>query len=43
MKKKDILDAYIKFGTKLFHLARGKKRKFEIGHRKNEEKVILSP
>ncbi len=38
MKKIDILDAYIKFGTKLFHLTWEKKEKFKTCHRKSEEK-----
>jgi hypothetical protein len=40
MKKIDILDAYIKFGTKLFHL-KWEKRKLKIYHRKNEKMVNL--
>jgi len=38
MKKIDILEAYIKFGTKLFHLTLEKKVKCKINHRKNEKK-----
>jgi hypothetical protein len=34
----DILDAYIKFGTKLFHLTWEKKGKSKIVHRENEKK-----
>jgi hypothetical protein len=34
----DILDAYIKIGTKLFHFTWEKKGKSKIVHRKNEEK-----
>jgi hypothetical protein len=34
----DILDAYIKFGIKLFHLTWRKKGKSKIGYRKVEEK-----
>ncbi len=36
MKTIDILNAYVKFKTKLFHLTWKKKSK--TGHRKNEEK-----
>jgi hypothetical protein len=38
VKKIDILNASIKFGTKLFQLTSGKKGKFEIGCKKNEKK-----
>jgi hypothetical protein len=39
VKKVDIIDAYIKIGTKLFHLTREKKKgKSKKGHRKNEKK-----
>jgi hypothetical protein len=34
----DTLDAYIKFGTQLFHFTREKWVKCKIGHGKNEEK-----
>jgi len=37
VKKVNILDAYIKLGTKLFFYKR-KKGKFKINHKKNEEK-----
>jgi hypothetical protein len=37
-EKVDIINAYIKFGTKLFHLTREKKGKSKKGHRKNEKK-----
>jgi hypothetical protein len=33
-----ILQAYIKFGTKLFHMTWLKKMKCKIGHGKSEEK-----
>jgi len=33
VKKIDILDVYIKFGTKLFHLSWEKKGKSKIGHK----------
>jgi len=38
MKIIDILKAYIKFGTKLFHLRWEKKGKSNIRHSKNEKK-----
>jgi hypothetical protein len=38
MKKIDILDAYIRFGAKLFHLKWGKNGKSKTCHRKNEKK-----
>ncbi len=38
MKTIDTLEAYIKFGTKLFHLTSEKKVKCNIGHGENEEK-----
>jgi hypothetical protein len=38
VKKIDIMDAYIKFGTKLFHLTWEKKEKSKTCHRKSEEK-----
>jgi hypothetical protein len=38
VKTIDIFEAYIKFGTKLFHLALKKKVKCKIGHGKSEEK-----
>ncbi len=38
MKTINILKAYIKFGTKLFHLTWEKKVECKTGHGKNEEK-----
>ncbi len=38
MKKIDIINAYIKLGTKLFHLTWERKAKFKIGHYKKNEK-----
>ncbi len=38
MKTKDTLDAYIKFGTKLFHWTRKQKVKCKTCHGKNEGK-----
>jgi hypothetical protein len=38
VKKIDTLKAYIKFGTKLFHLTWEKRVKYKIGHGKSEEK-----
>jgi hypothetical protein len=37
VKKKNILDAYIKFETRLYFYRR-KKEKFKVNHKKNEEK-----
>jgi hypothetical protein len=41
MKKIDIVDAYIKFRAKSFHLTWGWKGKSKIGHRKSEKKMNL--
>jgi hypothetical protein len=41
MKKKDIVDAYVKFRTILFHLTCERMGKFKIGHKKSEKKVNL--
>jgi hypothetical protein len=38
MKKVNILDTYIKFGTKWFHLTWEKKGKSKTCHKKNEKK-----
>jgi hypothetical protein len=38
VKTIDILDAYIKFGTKLVHLTWEKKEKSKTSHKKSEEK-----
>ncbi len=38
-----ILDAYMKFETKLCHLTWEKKGKSKIGHKKNEEKGEFEP
>jgi hypothetical protein len=38
MKIIDFLDAYVKVGTKLFHLTWKNKGKFKTCHRKSEEK-----
>jgi hypothetical protein len=38
MKKTNILKAYIKVGTKLFHLTWEKKKKCKKGHGENEKK-----
>jgi hypothetical protein len=43
VKKIDILDAYIKFGTKLFHLTREKKRNLKEIIRKMKKNVNLNP
>jgi hypothetical protein len=38
VKKIDTLDAYIKFGSKLFHRIGKKKVKYKTCHKKSEEK-----